>query len=333
MQSLRLLLGYDGGMTRVYENVADTFGNTPLVKLCRMGKGLPALVAVKLESSNPAGSVKDRIGVSMIEAAERDGRLRPGTVIVEPTSGNTGIALACVAAAKGYAVILIMPDTMTIERRNLLKAYGAQVILTPGAEGMKAAIARAGEIVQSDPAKYFMPQQFENAANPEIHRRTTAEEIWRDTDGSVDVFVAAVGTGGTITGVGEVLKERRPGVRIVAVEPDASPILSGGQPGPHKIQGTGTGFVPHVLNTGVYDEVIRVTDADAVATARRAAREEGMLLGISSGANIWAALQVAARPESKGKFIVTIGCDTGERYLSNAVYAEQEAHIVEPALV
>lgn len=320
-------------MARIYENLADTFGNTPLVKLSRLGKGLPGTVAVKLESFNPAGSVKDRIGVSMIEAAERDGRLRPGSVIVEPTSGNTGIALAFVAAAKGYQAILIMPDTMTVERRNLLKAYGAQVILTPGSDGMKAAIAKANEIVQSDPAKYFMPQQFENPANPEIHRRTTAEEIWRDTDGAVDIFVAAVGTGGTITGVSEVLKQRKPGVRIIAVEPDASPVLSGGQPGAHKIQGTGTGFVPKVLNTSAYEEVIRVTDSDAIATTRRASREEGMLLGISSGANIWAALQVAARPESKGKLIVTIGCDTGERYLSNPVYAEQEAQIVEPALV
>lgn len=320
-------------MARIYENLADTFGNTPLVKLSRLGKGLPGTVAVKLESFNPAGSVKDRIGVAMIEAAERDGRLRAGSVIVEPTSGNTGIALAFVAAAKGYRAILIMPDTMTVERRNLLKAYGAQVILTPGADGMKAAIAKANEIVRSDPAKYFMPQQFENPANPEIHRRTTAEEIWRDTDGAVDIFVAAVGTGGTITGVSEVLKQRKPGVRIIAVEPDASAVLSGGAPGPHKIQGTGTGFVPQVLNTSAYEDVIRVTDSDAIATTRRAAREEGMLLGISSGANIWAALQVAARPESKGKLIVTIGCDTGERYLSNPVYAEQEAQIVEPALV
>jgi cysteine synthase len=320
-------------MARIYNNLADTFGNTPLVMLSRMGKGLPGRIAVKLESFNPAGSVKDRIGVSMIEAAERDGRLRPDSVIVEPTSGNTGIALAFVAAAKGYPVILVMPDTMTIERRNLLKAYGAQVILTPGADGMKAAIAKANEIVQSNPAKYFMPQQFENPANPEIHRRTTAEEIWRDTDGAMDIFISAIGTGGTITGVGEVFKERKAGVRIIAVEPDASPVLSGGQPGPHKIQGTGTGFVPKVLNTGVYDEVIRVTDADAIATARRVAREEGMLLGISSGANIWAALQVAARPEAKDKLIVTIGCDTGERYLSNPVFAEQEANIVEAALV
>ncbi|HLJ82814.1 MAG TPA: cysteine synthase A, partial [Candidatus Eremiobacteraceae bacterium] len=244
-----------------------------------------------------------------------------------------GIALAFVAAAKGYPVILVMPDTMTIERRNLLKAYGAQVILTPGADGMKGAIAKANEIIARDPAKYFMPQQFENPANPEIHRRTTAEEIWRDTDGTVDIVVVAIGTGGTITGVGEVLKQRKPSVEIIAVEPDASAVLSGGQAGPHKIQGTGTGFVPHVLNTGIYQEIIRVTDADAIATARRAAREEGMLLGISSGANIWAALQVAARPEAKGKLIVTIGCDTGERYLSNPVYSEQEATIVEPALV
>lgn len=320
-------------MARIYNNLADTMGNTPLVKLNRLSNGSPATVVVKLESFNPAGSVKDRIGVSMIEAAERDGRLRPGMVIVEPTSGNTGIALAFVAAAKGYQCILIMPDTMTIERRNLLKAYGAQVILTPGADGMKGAIGKANEIVQSDPAKYFMPQQFENPANPEIHRRTTAEEIWRDTDGAMDIFVGAIGTGGTITGVGEIFKQRKPQTRIIAVEPDASPVLSGGQPGPHKIQGTGTGFIPKVLNTGIYDEIIRVTDADAIATARRAAREEGMLLGISSGANIWAALQVAARPESKGKLIVTIGCDTGERYLSNPVFAEQEANIVEAALV
>jgi len=319
------------GMSRIYENLADSFGNTPLVKLPRLAKGLPGMVAVKMESFNPAGSVKDRIGISMIEAAEREGRLRPDSVIIEPTSGNTGIALAFVAAAKGYPLILVMPDTMTVERRNLLKAYGAQVVLTPGSEGMKGAIAKADEIRASDPPKYFMPQQFENPANPEIHRRTTAEEIWRDTDGTVDVFVAAVGTGGTITGVGEVLRERKPGVRVIAVEPDASPVLSGGAPGPHKIQGTGAGFVPKVLNTKIYDEVIRVTDADAIAMTRRAAREEGILVGISSGANIWAALQVAARPESKGKLIVTIAADTGERYLSNPVFAEQETPVVEAA--
>jgi cysteine synthase len=320
-------------MARIYENLADTFGNTPLVKLPRMGKDLPATLLVKMESFNPAGSVKDRIGVSMIEAGERDGRLLPGMTILEPTSGNTGIALAFVAAAKGYPLILVMPDTMTIERRNLLKAYGAQVVLTPGAEGMPGAIRRANEILTGVPGKYFMPQQFENPANPEIHRRTTAEEIWRDTDGAVDAVVSAIGTGGTITGVGEVLKARKPGVTIVAVEPDASPVLSGGKPGPHKIQGTGTGFVPKVLNTQIYDEVIRVTDAEAIAMARRLAREEGMLVGISSGANVWAALQVASRPQSRGKVIVTFACDTGERYLSNPVFSEQEATIVEPALV
>jgi cysteine synthase len=319
-------------MARIYENLADTFGNTPLVKIPRLNDGLPGTILVKMESFNPAGSVKDRIGVSMIEAAERDGRLLPGMKILEPTSGNTGIALAFVAAAKGYQCILVMPDTMTVERRNLLKAYGSQVVLTPGADGMKGAIAKALEIYQSSPNSYFMPQQFENPANPEIHRRTTAEEIWRDTDGTVDIFLAMVGTGGTITGVGEVLKARKPGVKIIAGEPDASPILSGGAPGPHKIQGTGTGFVPKVLDTTIYDEIIRVTDADAIAMARRAAREEGMLVGISAGANIWAALQVAARPESAGKTIVTVGCDTGERYLSNPVFAEQEAVVVEPAL-
>jgi len=286
-----------------------------------------------MESFNPAGSVKDRIGVAMIEAAEREGRLRPDTVIIEPTSGNTGIALAFVAAAKGYPIVLTMPDTMTIERRNLLKAYGAQIVLTPGAAGMKGAIARALEIRDSNPGKYFMPQQFENPANPEIHRRTTAEEIWRDTDGNVDVFVAAVGTGGTLTGVGEVLKERKPGFIAIAVEPDASPVLSGGAPGPHKIQGAGPGFIPKNLNTSIYSEVIRVTNDEAIAMARRAAREEGMLVGISAGANIFAALQLAARPEFAGKTIVTVGCDTGERYLSNPVFSEQEAHIVEAALV
>jgi len=320
-------------MARIYENLADTFGNTPLVKIPRLNKGLGGTVLVKMESFNPAGSVKDRIGVSMIEDAERNGRLLPGMTILEPTSGNTGIALAFVAAAKGYSLILVMPDTMTIERRNLLKAYGAQVVLTPGAQGMTGAINRANEIFASAQSKYFMPQQFENPANPEIHRRTTAEEIWRDTDGSVDVVVAAVGTGGTITGVGEVLKSRKPEVRMIAVEPDASPVLSGGKPGPHKIQGTGGGFVPKVLNTKIYEEVIRITDDDAIAMARRLAREEGMLVGISSGANVAAALAVAARPEMKGKTIVTIGCDTGERYLSNPVFADQEAVVVEPALV
>ncbi|HEY8297934.1 MAG TPA: cysteine synthase A [Candidatus Baltobacteraceae bacterium] len=320
-------------MARIYENITDTFGNTPLVKIPRLNKGLPGTVLVKMESFNPAGSVKDRIGVAMIEAAEREGRLRPDSIIIEPTSGNTGIALAFVAAAKGYRCILVMPDTMTVERRNLLKAYGAQVVLTPGVDGIKGAIAKAAEIHGANPTKYFMPQQFENPNNPAIHRRTTGEEIWRDTDGAVDIFLAAVGTGGTITGAGGLLKERKPGLRVIAAEPDASPVLSGGTPGPHKIQGAGTGFVPAVLDVKVYDEVIRVTDDDAIAMARRAAREEGMLVGISAGANIWASLQVAARPESKGKTIVTIGCDTGERYLSNPVFADQEANVIEPALV
>jgi cysteine synthase len=320
-------------MARIYENLADTFGNTPLVRLSRLAGDVPATILVKMESFNPAGSVKDRIGVAMIEAAERDGSLRPGMTILEPTSGNTGIALAFVAAAKGYACILVMPDTMTIERRNLLKAYGAQVVLTPGSEGMRGAIDRVERIFEKAPERYFLPKQFENPANPEIHRRTTAEEIWRDTDGAVDAVVSAVGTGGTITGVGQVLRSRKATIALFAVEPDTSPVLSGGQPGPHKIQGTGAGFVPAVLDTEIYDEVIRVTDADAIATARRAAREEGMLVGISSGANIWAALEIGRRPRFRGKTIVTIGCDTGERYLSNPVFSEQEAIVVEPALV
>ena len=320
-------------MARIYDNLADTFGNTPLVKMPRLNAGLPGTVLVKMESFNPAGSVKDRIGVAMIESGERSGRLRPGMTILEPTSGNTGIALAFVAAAKGYPIILVMPDTMTIERRNLLKAYGAQVVLTPGAEGMPGAMRRANEIAAIAPEKYFMPQQFENPANPEIHRRTTAEEIWRDTDGAVDVLVSAIGTGGTITGTGQLLRERKPSTIVIAVEPEGSPVLSGGQPGPHKIQGTGAGFVPKGLDTNVYQEVLRVTDADAFATTRRLAREEGMLVGISAGANICAALRVAGRPEMAGKTIVTFACDTGERYLSNPVFAEQEATVVEPALV
>jgi cysteine synthase A len=320
-------------MARIYDNLADTFGNTPLVKIPRLNAGLPGTVLVKMESFNPAGSVKDRIGVAMIESGERNGKLLPGMTILEPTSGNTGIALAFVAAAKGYPIILIMPDTMTIERRNLLKAYGAQVVLTPGAEGMPGAMRRANEIAAVAPEKYFVPQQFENPANPEIHRRTTAEEIWRDTDGAVDVVVSAVGTGGTITGVGQVLRERKPSVIAIAVEPEGSPVLSGGKPGPHKIQGTGGGFVPKVLDTTVYQEVLRVSDEEAFATTRRLAREQGMLVGISTGANICAALRVAARSEMAGKTIVTFACDTGERYLSNPVFAEQEATVVEPALV
>jgi cysteine synthase A len=319
-------------VARIYDSITDTFGNTPLVRIPRLNKGLGGQILVKLESFNPAGSVKDRIGVAMIEAAERDGRLRPDTVIIEPTSGNTGIALAFVAAAKGYPLILTMPETMTVERRSLLKAYGAQLILTPGAEGMKGAIAKAKEIRDSDPGKYFMPQQFENPANPEIHRRTTAEEIWRDTDGQVDVFIAGVGTGGTVTGVGQVLKERKPGVTIITVEPDTSTVLSGGKPGPHKLQGFAPGFVPAVLDTSVYSEVIQASFEDSIATSRRLAREEGILVGISAGSNVWAALQVAARPEFAGKTIVVIGCDTGERYLSNPLFADLEANVFEPAL-
>jgi cysteine synthase A len=317
---------------RIYDNVADTFGNTPLVKISRVSRGLGASVLVKMESFNPAGSVKDRIGIAMIEAAERDGLLRPGKVVIEPTSGNTGIALAFVCAAKNYPLILTMPDTMTVERRNLLKAYGAQLILTPGSGGMKAAIAKAIEIRDSNPDVYFMPGQFDNPANPEIHRRTTGEEIWRDTDGAVDIFVAGVGTGGTITGVGELLRSRKPSVECVTVEPDTSCVLSGGAAGPHRIQGFAAGFIPAVLNTSVYNEVIQVSVEDAFATARRLAREEGMLVGISSGANVWAALAVAARPQNAGKLVVTVACDTGERYLSNPLFTEQESTVVEPAL-
>jgi cysteine synthase A len=303
-------------MARIYDSIIDTFGNTPLVKIPKLNKGLGGTVLVKLESFNPAGSVKDRIGIAMIEAAEREGRLRPDTVIVEPTSGNTGIALAFVAAAKGYPIILTMPETMTVERRNLLKAYGAQLVLTPGAEGMKGAIAKAKEIHASNPGKYFMPGQFDNPANPEIHRRTTAEEIWRDTDGNV----------------GQVLKERKPGVYIATVEPDTSTVLSGGAPGPHKLQGFAPGFIPSILDTHVYDEVIKASFEDSIATSRRLAREEGILVGISAGSNVWAALQLAARPEFAGKTIVAIGCDTGERYLSNPLFADIDTPVVEAAL-
>ncbi|MBV8424270.1 MAG: cysteine synthase A [Candidatus Eremiobacteraeota bacterium] len=319
-------------MGRIYENLADTFGNTPLVKIPRLNRGLGATILVKMESFNPAGSVKDRIGVAMIEAAEADGSLRPGKIVIEPTSGNTGIALAFVCAAKGYPLILTMPETMTVERRNLLRAYGAQLILTPGAGGMKAAIAKAIEIRDSNPDVYYMPGQFENPANPEIHRRTTGEEIWRDTDGAVDIFVAGVGTGGTITGVGEVLRARKTSLECITVEPDTSCVLSGGAPGPHRIQGLGPGFVPKVLNTSIYSEVMQVSVDDAFATARRLARDEGMLVGISSGANVWAALQVASRPQNRGKLIVTIAADTGERYLSSPLFAELEPCVVEPAL-
>lgn len=307
----------------IADSVLDLVGRTPLVRLTRIQAGSGATILGKLESMNPAGSVKDRIGLAMIEAAERDGLISPGrSVIVEPTSGNTGIALAFVCAAKGYRCILTMPETMSVERRTLLRAYGAELVLTPGTEGMRGAIAKAQEIAEST-EHAFVPQQFRNPANPHIHRVTTAEEIWTDTGGEVDVLVAGVGTGGSITGVGEVLRERRPGVRIIAVEPADSPVLSGGPPGPHKIQGIGAGFVPDVLNTEVYDEVMTCTAEDAFAMSRRLAREEGLLVGISAGANVWAALEVARRPESAGATIVTFLCDTGERYLSTPLFAEQ----------
>ena len=306
---------------RIAETVVELVGGTPLVQLNRAAEGLPGRVVAKLEYFNPLSSVKDRIGRSMIEAAERDGKIRPGGTIVEPTSGNTGVALAFVCAARGYNLILTMPDSMSLERRMLLKALGAQVVLTPGAEGMSGAVRRAEQLVQKTPGA-FMPQQFTNPANPAVHRETTAEEIWADTDGQVDVFVAGVGTGGTITGVASALKERKPGVLAVAVEPSGSPILSGGQPGPHKIQGIGAGFVPDVLDTGLLDEVIQVTEEDAAETARRLAREEGIFAGISAGANAWAALQVAARPESEGKLIVFVVPDTGERYLSTGLFGD-----------
>jgi cysteine synthase A len=307
---------------KIANNVTELIGNTPLVRLNRLTAGLKAEVVAKLEFYNPAHSVKDRIGAAMIEAAEKAGHLHADSVIVEATSGNTGIALAMVCAARGYKCILTMPDTMSKERRMLLRAYGAELILTPGAEGMNGAIRKAAELAATDPHKYFIPQQFENPANPEVHRRTTAEEIWRDTDGKADILVAGVGTGGTITGVGEVLKARKPGFQVVAVEPEDSPVLSGGQKGPHPIQGIGAGFIPAVLNTKVYDEVMRVKAEDAFETARRMAKEEGLLVGISSGAASWAALQVARRAENAGKLIVVIIPSFGERYLSTALYAD-----------
>ncbi len=305
---------------RIANDVTELIGNTPLVRIRRLAHGAGAEVLAKLEFYNPAHSVKDRIGLSMIEAAEAAGRIGPNTIIVEPTSGNTGIALAMVCAARAYRCRLVMPETMSRERRMLLRAYGAELVLTPGSEGMAGAIRRAEEIVAADP-NCFMPQQFNNPANPEVHRRTTAEEIWRDTDGKVDILVAGVGTGGTITGVGEVIKARKPGFRAIAVEPEASPMLSKGTKGAHPIQGLGAGFVPEVLNTKVYDEVITVRNDDAFETARAAAREEGLLVGISSGAALWAAVQVARRPENAGKMIVTVIPSFGERYLSTALFA------------
>ena len=317
-------------MGHLYSNIVETVGRTPLVKLNRISEGAGATVAVKCEFFNPLGSVKDRIGKAMIEDAEAKGLLQKGMVIVEPTSGNTGIALAFVAAAKGYKLILTMPETMSLERRTLLAMLGADLVLTPGPEGMKGAIGKAEEILRNTP-NGWMPQQFKNPANPEIHAKTTAEEVWDDTDGKVDIFVSAVGTGGTCTGVGEVLKKRRPGVKIVAVEPKDSPVITqtrAGEalkPGPHKIQGTGAGFVPDNLHLDVVDEVLTVSNDDAFAMARRLAKEEGILGGISSGANVHAALELAKRPENKGKLIVTIACSTGERYLSTPLADEARA--------
>ncbi len=305
---------------RIADDVTQLIGNTPLVRLRRVTDGAAAQVAAKLESYNPAHSVKDRIGVAMIDAAERDGLIGPDTVILEPTSGNTGIALAMVCAARGYRCVLTMPETMSVERRQLLRALGADLILTAGPEGMPGAIARAEELAKND-ERYFVPQQFENPANPAIHRATTAEEVWQDTEGAVDIFVSGVGTGGTITGVGEVLKERKPSVRLVAVEPAASPVLSGGPKGPHPIQGIGAGFVPTVLDVGLIDEIVTVANDAAIDTARRLAREEGLLVGISSGAAVWAAVSLAHRPENAGQLIVVVVPDFGERYLSTPLFA------------
>ena len=306
---------------KIANNVSELIGNTPLVRIRRLTEGAHADVVAKLEFYNPGHSVKDRIGAAMIDAAEQAGQIKPDTIFLEPTSGNTGIALAMVAASRGYKVTLVMPETMSRERRMLLKAYGAELILTPGSEGMGGAIRTANELAAAD-SRYLIPQQFENPANPEIHRKTTAEEIWRDTDGKVDFLISGVGTGGTITGISEVIKARKPEFKAIAIEPDASPVLSGGQKGPHPIQGIGAGFIPKVLNTQIYDEVIRVKADDAFATARRAAKEEGLLVGISSGAALWASIQVAWRPENAGKLIVVIIPSFGERYLSTPLFAD-----------
>ncbi|MCW3098167.1 MAG: cysteine synthase [Chthonomonadaceae bacterium] len=306
---------------RIANSVTELIGNTPLVKLNRVSAGVKATIVCKLEYFNPLSSVKDRIAVAMLEAGEKSGKLKPGMIVLEPTSGNTGIGLAFACAAKGYACRLLMPDTMSQERRILLRALGAELVLTPGAEGMPGAIRRAEEMSAAEPGKFYVPQQFDNPANPEIHRKTTAEEIWRDTDGQADILVAGVGTGGTITGVGEVMKERKPGFRVVAVEPATSAVLSGKPRGPHPIQGIGAGFIPGNLNTHIYDEVVTVEANDAMEMARRLAKEEGIFAGISSGAAVWAALKVAAEPESEGKMIVVIIPSTGERYLSTPTYS------------
>jgi len=306
---------------KIYENITKTIGNTPLVRLGRISEGLNGKIIGKIESFNPLSSVKDRIGISMIEAAEKSGKITENTVIIEPTSGNTGIALAFISAAKGYRLILTMPDTMSEERRALLKIFGAELVLTPGEKGMKGAVEKAAELTESTP-NAFMPQQFENPANPEIHRKTTAEEIWDDTGGEIDIFIAGIGTGGTITGVGEVLKERKSDIKIIAVEPESSPVLSGGAPGPHKIQGIGAGFIPKVLKKGLLDEIITIPDDEAGEFSRRLAREEGILAGISAGAAVAAAVRVAAREDSPGRNIVVIIPDSGERYLSTWLFKE-----------
>ncbi|MFH1519424.1 MAG: cysteine synthase A [Candidatus Omnitrophota bacterium] len=306
-------------MAKVFSDITKTIGNTPLVKINHLTRGIDATILAKLESFNPLSSLKDRIGKAMVEAAEEKGLINKDTVIVEPTSGNTGIALAFVCAAKGYKLILTMPDTMSIERRQLLKIFGAELVLTEGAKGMKGAVEKAEEITKSTPNS-FLPQQFNNLANPQIHKETTAEEIWSDTEGKIDIFIAGVGTGGTVTGVGEALKQKKPGIKVIALEPEDSPVLSGGSPGAHKIQGIGAGFIPAVLNRGVIDEVMTVADAAAGDLARQLAKEEGIFVGISSGAAMWAAVEVAKRPESQGKIIVVIFPDTGERYLSTWLF-------------